>query len=148
MSRRPLWTIGDDWADFKTLLAGEASGPVSFVTINRTIYVVDAANARFCRTTHEAWNTWASDDISRSLLDIVAATPCGLRMRWGRGVGEFVSTTPVIAVYAGNLSELSADELPLVDWDEWEPRDHPRDDCGAMNCVRRRGSFCDRRPDA
>lgn len=137
MASRVLWSAGDGWADFKTLLAGEGSGPVSFVTINRTLYVVNAAEGWYRRSTQQGWNTWASDNQERCLLAIAAATPCGLRMRWGRGIGEFTSTTPVITVIAGDLTELDTDELPEIDWNNWSITDHPNEDCGTLNCENR-----------
>lgn len=136
MSSRPLWTCDQDWCDFTPLLAGEGHVPISLVTINRTLYVLDFATRTFRRKTEESWNAWRTDGQVRNLLEIVTATPCGLRFRWGPELGQFVSTTPVIAVFAGDLSA-TPDEVPTIAWDDWTIRNHPAEDCGAMNCERR-----------
>lgn len=141
MSSRALWSAGDKWTDFRPLLAGEVATPTSFVSINRTVYVIDAANGWFRRATEHTWNVWRSDNAERALLDIDAATPCGLRLRWGRrDLGEFVSTTPIIAVFAGDIAQGDGlpEGLPEISWDDWGIRDHPSEDCGAMNCAVRR----------
>jgi hypothetical protein len=134
---RALWTYGEKWQDFRPLLLGESLGPASFVSVNRSLYVVNATERWFRRATAVGWNTWSSDGSKRELRHIETASPCGLRMQWGRAAfGEFVSTTAIIAVFAGEVAELDNDALPDVSFDQWLcPTGHPQAHCGAMNCT-------------
>lgn len=139
MSTNPaLWTYGDKWVDFRPLLRGEAIGPISFVSVNRSLYLVDAAAGWFRRATSVGWNAWSTDGTNRVLHCIETASACGLRLQWGRAeFGEFTSTTSLIAVFAGELTAVEDCELPEVSFDEWRcPDGHPAHHCGAMNCDR------------
>ncbi len=136
MTSRPLWRGGDPWVDFRPLLQGEAAGPVSFVSVNRTVYVVDVASNTYLRARAESWNSWRDDGHHRRLQEVVAATPCGLRVRWGRAeFGEYTSTTRIIAVFAGKVTELPDTDLLENATANWSGDGHPVAFCGAIYCA-------------
>ncbi len=138
MNSSLLWRGGDPWVDFKTLLVGEAQGPVTFISVNRTVYVVDMTEGTYLRARAESWNTWFDDGHPRVLRELVAATPCGLRLRWGRAdFGEYTSTTRIIAVFAGKVTELPDVDVLKDGTLDWSAEDHPLESCGAMYCADR-----------
>lgn len=138
MTSALLWHGGDPWLDFRVLLTGEASGPITFVSVNRTVYVVDVTESTYLRARAESWNTWLDDGHPRVLQELVAATPCGLRLRWGRAAfGEYTSTTRIVAVFAGKMTELPDADVLDEGNRNWTPVAHPVESCGAMYCADR-----------
>lgn len=138
MTSSPLWRGGDPWVDFRVLLEGEANGPATFVSVNRSIYIVDMAAGTYLRLRAEDWNTWVDDGRPRRLHELVAATPCGLRLRWGRPeFGEYTSTTRIIAVFVGRLTQLPEFDLLEDATIAWTSEAHPVEFCGAMYCADR-----------
>lgn len=133
MISRALWRRGQPWVDFRPLLEGEAIGAVSFVSVNRSLYVVNAAEGWFRRSAGDKSNPFRSDGSRRDILELVTATPCGLRMRWGSGDREFISTTEIDAVFAGEL-DAGPDDVIATDSVGSAAAGHPAMPCGAMNC--------------
>lgn len=132
-SRHVLWTPNHPWVDFMPLLYGEAVGPVTFISQNRSAYVINPGESWWRRETVLEFNRWSYDGVRLPLLQVLCATSCGLVLWYAADYEDFAATTPIVLVVAG---ELLADAIDVTNVSR--PSGHPLTRCHAPYCERRR----------
>jgi hypothetical protein len=137
---RLLWQVGQPWADFRPLLLGEATGPISFRTQSGTTYVVHGAERWYQRLNADPTNAFPTDGQRRQLLEVAVASSCGLRLRHHHDVGQFTTTSPITAVAVGEAVIVHVEPSPPI---SRTVESHPPQRCGTNRClleVRRRSA--------